>query len=151
MAAHFTTFTAMLRNALGWGLAPGIQTFAEMFATDGVFETPCAPAGMARAARGRAAILRHLAELDELMPDQVARPVVRPVEGAWAVVLEYEARLRHGATGAPQQARRIAVIELREGWIALYREYWSPATASAVAANPEGAGPLSHGMLEVVR
>lgn len=151
MAAHVTTFTAMLRHALGCRLAPGIQTFAEMFAEDGVFETPLAGHGLDRAVRGRAEIARRLAELDETVPDQVTRPVVRPVEGGQAVVVEFEARLRDGRATAAREARRIAVIELRDGRIALYREYGAPAAASRWAANQDDTGPFWDGIMEVVR
>ncbi|HEV7370323.1 nuclear transport factor 2 family protein [Arenibaculum sp.] len=122
----FASFTAMLRAVLGDRLAPGAATFSDMFAPDAAFEFPFAPPGMARAARGRAEIDRHLASLTDFALDAVSRPAVHWVEGGDAVVLEFEARGRNTRTGAAYDQRYVSVIELRDGRIALYRDYWNP-------------------------
>lgn len=140
-AAKLTSFTAMLRAALGDRLAPGAGSFAEMFADDGVFEFPYAPPGLAKAARGRAEIDRHLASLGDFALDEIAPPIVRPVEGGRDVVIEFEARGHNTRTGAPYDQRYISVVETRDGRIARYRDYWNPLVVlSAFGGEDDAAG-----------
>lgn len=139
--ANLTSFTAMLRAALGHRLAPGAKSFAEMFADDGVFEFPYAPPGLATAAHGRAEIERHLASLRDFALDEVSPPLVRPIEGGQDVVIEFEARGRNTRTGAPYHQRYVSIVEMRGGRILRYRDYWNPlAVLSAFGGEEEAVG-----------
>jgi uncharacterized protein len=136
-AGTISPFTRMLRDALGDRLAPDAATFAEMFADDALFEFPFAPPGMACRARGRGEIDRHLASLAEFALDDVSPATVRWIEGRDTVVLEFEARGRNTRTGAAYDQRYVSVIELKDGRITLYRDYWNPLPVLAAFGGPD--------------
>lgn len=138
-AEVFPLFTTMLQSALGDRLAPGALTFDQMFAEDGVFEFPYAPPGLTRSLTGPEAIAEYLGGL-EFEIDRISTPMVRPVSGEDAFVLEFEVHGRHARTNAVYEQRYISVIELRDGRIQLYRDYWNP-LAILAALEPLNGSP----------
>ncbi len=119
-------FSAMLRETLGARLAPGVETFVEMFAEDGVMEFPYALPS-ARRVEGRQALEAHLkllAGMVELL--DVSEVTKHQTSDPDVVVLEFASSGRAVATGAPFEQRYISVIRLRDGHIAHYRDYWNP-------------------------
>jgi uncharacterized protein len=120
------SFSAMLRETLGDRLAPGAETFVQMFAEDGVMEFPYALPD-AKHLEGRQALAAHLgylARIVELL--NVSDVTLHETSDPKVVILEFASSGRAVATGEPFEQRYVSVIRLRDGHIAHYRDYWNP-------------------------
>jgi len=126
----------LLRTHLADALAPA-ESFIDMFTPDGVLEFPYAPAGLPRRLDGRKAIESHLRLVSGLLSigEMLDVEVLLGREGTRAV-LEFRCEGTARATGKPYWQRYVSVITLREGRIALYRDYWNPLVV--IAATQEG-------------
>ena len=121
------TFPAMLRRVLGDRLKAEADTFPDMFAPDGVLEYPYAPAGLNSPIAGRDAIVANFERMRPLLRvDSVADVVEIEARDPAVVVLEFTGRGAGVATGEAYIQRYISVIELRDGQIARYKDYWNP-------------------------
>ena len=120
------SFSAMLRQTLGERLAPGADTFVQMFAEDGVMDFPYAlPAP--RRVEGRQALAAHLNFLAGRIEFLSVSDVVKHETGDPEVcIIEFAGFGRSIATGEPFEQRYISVIRVRDGHIIHYRDYWNP-------------------------
>lgn len=120
------SFSAMLRQTLGGHLKPGVETFVEMFAKDGVMEFPFALPSPRRV-EGREALAAHIAFLAGRIEFLSVSDVVKHVTGDPEVfIVEFAGSGRAVATGEPFEQRYISVIRLRDGRIIHYTDYWNP-------------------------
>jgi uncharacterized protein len=120
------SFSAMLRETLGERLAPGAETFVQMFAEDGVMEFPYALPS-ARRVEGRQALATHIGFLAGRIEFLGIADVVKHETGDPEVsILEFAGSGRSVATGEPFEQRYISVIRVRDGHIVHYRDYWNP-------------------------
>jgi ketosteroid isomerase-like protein len=120
------SFSAMLRETLGDRLAPGAESFVEMFAEQGVMEFPYALPS-AKRLEGRQALAAHLGYLARLVELIDVSDVSKHQTGDPEVfILEFASSGRAVATGEPFEQRYISVIRVREGHIVHYRDYWNP-------------------------
>lgn len=69
---------------------------------------------------------------------EVAALTVRPTDQADTVVVEWTATGRTVATSQPYLLDYIVVLTVRDGLIALFRDYWSPLSAAAAAGTLAG-------------
>ena len=121
------SFPAMLRRVLGNRLSPGAETFPDMFAVDGVLEYPFAPPGLNTPITGRDAIIANFRRLARLLQvDEVADVVEIEVKDPNMVVLEFSGRGKGVVTNEPYEQRYISVIQMRNGAIVHYKDYWNP-------------------------
>jgi uncharacterized protein len=121
------SFSGMLRGALGESIAADASTFVEMFAVDGIMEFPFAPTGGTTRLDGRAAVAEYLQSVaSELAFDRMSNPTVHRTSDPRVVVLEFMAFGRGLKTGEPYEQTYISVIEVRDGHIVRYRDYWNP-------------------------
>lgn len=123
----FSTFSGLLRAALRvFPNSPEVG-FLDMITDDVVFEFPYATPGMVRRIVGRDALAAHLTEFSELFElERLTLDAVHRTDETRTVVFEFGAAGRCVATGRPYPQRYISVVELREGLIARYRDYWNP-------------------------
>ena len=121
------SFPAMLRRVLGSRLAPSAETFPDMFAADGVLDYPFAPPGLDTPVAGRAAIVANFERIRKLLRIDGVSDVAEIATGdPDTVVLEFSGFGEGVNTKESYQQRYISVIRLREGRIALYKDYWNP-------------------------
>lgn len=123
---------AMLRAIEGRNLA----AIGELTHPDGRFEGPYSPGGE-MVTRGREAVVAMLEGVGEKMFKQVAFTIEReyPCTDPAFAVAEYRSEaLLHN--GADYVNRYIAVCEVRDGKIMLFREYFNP-MAVIKAMNPD--------------
>ncbi|MFR9730383.1 nuclear transport factor 2 family protein [Saccharopolyspora sp. MS10] len=119
-------FTALL-------LAKDMAGAIDLLAPDVVFEAPFA-AGTPARVDGREGMREYLADY----PDRVditgfpAYAVHRTADPA-TVIAEFTAEGRTVRTGEPYVMPYIAVLTVRDGLIAHYRDYWSPVLAAKAA------------------
>ena len=106
------------------------ESFANLFAEDGVIEMPFAVAGLPDRLDGREAIREfslkaadHPVEIVDLHVVQLHETVDPEV-----VILELVTDGRNTATGEPFQATCVQVFRIQNGEIKLFRDYVSSAT-----------------------
>jgi uncharacterized protein len=63
---------------------------------------------------------------------------VRPTDRTDTIVVEWTATGRTVATSQPYCLDYIVVLTVRDGLIALFRDYWSPLSAAAAAGSLAG-------------
>jgi ketosteroid isomerase-like protein len=124
---------AVVDRALELLIAQDMAGFAGLWAEDGVLEFPFAAPGFPSRLEGRAAVAEYMSGYPDILrigefPVVVVHQSVDPD----VVIVEFEAAGTVVATGAPYRMRYIAVITVRDGEIACYRDYWSSAAAAEV-------------------
>ncbi|MGW4027488.1 nuclear transport factor 2 family protein [Streptomyces sp. NPDC005009] len=120
-------------------LAKDMNAVADLWAPDGITEFPFAAGGSPRVLRGREEVRAYLAHYPELMDmKEVAALTVRPTDRTDTVVVEWTATGRTVTTSQPYRLDYIVVLTVRDGLIALYRDYWSPLSAATAAGGLDG-------------
>src|SRR4051794_658563 len=115
------------------GLTGDHGLIAEMMAPDGVIEWPYHPEGVAGLLRGHDQIRAFMAASGNLIDFEEYRDVViHDTTDPDVAIVEYSAYGRVTATGAPFEQRVIAVLRVRDGLIAHYRDYVNPLPLMAV-------------------
>ena len=116
----------MLRETFGERLAPGAETFVQMFAEHGVMEFPYALPSPKRL-EGREDLSAHLAYLARLVELLSVSDVAKlETSDPEVVIVEFASSGRAVATGEPFEQRYISVIRVRDGHIVHYKDYWNP-------------------------
>ena len=124
---EFSTFSALLRTALELLPDRPEAGLLDMVRDDVVFEFPYAARSMVRRVIGRDGLAEHFAKFSKLFElDRLKLEAVHRSDRGRTVVFEFTAAGRCVATGRPYPQRYVSVVELREGLIARYRDYWNP-------------------------
>jgi ketosteroid isomerase-like protein len=135
------------RRMLELLLAKDMDGIADLLAPDGAAQFPFAEAGAPTRLAGREQVRRYLDGYPDRM-DVTAVPAVtvHSTTDPDTIVVEFTAHGRTVRTDTPYQLDYIAVITVRDGHIAHYRDYWSPvATARAAGTLPELLAALNAG------
>ncbi|GHA69083.1 hypothetical protein GCM10010330_22820 [Streptomyces tendae] len=129
----------IFRRMIDLMLAKDMNAVAELWAADGIAEFPFAAGNLPRVLRGREEVRAYLAHYPDLMDmKEVAALTVRPTDQADTVVVEWTATGLTVATSQPYRLDYVVVLTVRDGLIALYRDYWSPLSAAAAAGGLAG-------------
>ncbi|PRQ10195.1 nuclear transport factor 2 family protein [Enhygromyxa salina] len=141
-----SSFSDLLRRALGDALRTDATTFLEMLADHVVMEFPYSPTGSVERLEGRPALARHLEQVAGLLEfDEMHDLVVHPSREAGVFVLEFGCTGRGVQTGEPYNQRYISVIRVREGQIVHYRDYWNPLIVLSAVGGVEALRAASGG------
>jgi uncharacterized protein len=120
-----------------------LDDYADLFAEDGVFEIPFAPAGVPRRIEGRDA-LRSLFRAGAERSRRTARftgvdyRAVHETADPEVVVAEFEVRGERTQGGEPFTFSDVIVLRAREGRILSLRDYWNPLDRVDLQAPAEG-------------
>ncbi|WP_433272334.1 nuclear transport factor 2 family protein [Actinosynnema sp. CS-041913] len=146
MAEAPRTAEDLFHQSLSLLLAKDMTGYAGLWAADGIFEFPFAPAGYPARLTGRAAIEEYLRGYPDLLDvrEITARTVHRTTDPD-VVVAEFEAAGRVVATDRPYRMRYAAVLTARDGEIASYRDYWSPLAAAEVLGGSDALAAFGGG------
>lgn len=129
----------IFRRLIDLMLAKNMNAVADLWAPDGIAEFPFAAGISPRVLRGREEVRTHLAHYPDLMDmEEVVALTVRPTDRADTVVVEWTAIGSTVATSQPYRLDYIVVLTVRDGRIALFRDYWSPLSAAAAAGGLAG-------------
>lgn len=117
---------ALLRTALGDRLRPEAATFVDMFDDSGILESPFAPGGV-RTFVGKKEIASYLDAIGDVQgPVELTLLDSYDVVDEDVTILEYGGTVQNRREGTVYAQRYVAVVTLRNGCIALFREYWDP-------------------------
>ncbi len=136
----------MLRDALGPWLARDAQSFAEMFAENGVMEFPYAQPDGVKRLDGRQALEGYLPKVAEMIEmDRMTEPTVHCTQQANVVILEFGAEGRGRKSRVEYNQSYISVITLQDGHIVRYLDYWNPLILRRVMEAEQAAAEGSSG------
>ncbi|MBX7482764.1 nuclear transport factor 2 family protein [Qipengyuania qiaonensis] len=124
---EFPGLQSLLVSALGDALAPTEGGFLDLMSDDISFEFPYALPGSVTELTGKVALADYLPRVGELITVEtliLLRAIVAPDKRS--AVLEFAAKAYANETGARYDQDYISVIELRDGRISRYRDYWNP-------------------------
>ncbi|MEV6128772.1 nuclear transport factor 2 family protein [Streptomyces violaceusniger] len=112
--------------------------FANLWAVDGTMEFPFAPAGRPRLLEGREAVREYVRDYaDHIDLRAVAHQVIHRTEDPEVLIVEFSMDAVAVSSGRPLHPSYIAVITVRDGEIASYRDYWNPLMLSEVSFGAE--------------
>ncbi|QFT33659.1 nuclear transport factor 2 family protein [Roseibium porphyridii] len=135
---QLTDFAALLRKALGDALKPGSETLLDMVCDEIVFEFPYAPEGAIRRLDGKAALARYLPRVGKLVSlHTLALHQVTANADHSRFVVEFSCTGESKVTASRYDQDYISVIELRDGLISTYKDYWNPLVVLAAAGSTE--------------
>lgn len=123
-----SSFGEMLRMAIGDAInAASGTSFLAMCAEDIVFQFPFAPAGSVTEVRGKSNLTRYLSKVGCLLTfDAMETPVTHASTDGETDTLEFSCKGRGSKTGIRYDQNYISVIQVRNGQITKYRDYWNP-------------------------
>ncbi len=123
----FSSFSGLLRAALGDLLAPEAGTFLDMVADNIVMEFPYAPPGGVPRVEGKAALAEYLPGAASLITiESMSQPVVHRAQDSNIAILEFTCAGHGTETGITYDQTYISVVTLADGYITHYRDYWNP-------------------------
>ncbi|MEV8066848.1 nuclear transport factor 2 family protein [Streptomyces sp. NPDC085995] len=122
-----TSPAALYRHSLRLLLDKDIPAWVALWAEDGLMEFPFAPEGWPRRLEGKeavAAYMRHYPDHIDLrdFPDLWIHQTTDPQ----TIVAEMRGTGRLVKNDAPFDMAYVAVVTVRDGRIASYRDYWNP-------------------------
>lgn len=110
-------------------LAKDMAGFIGLYAPDATVVFPFAPPGRPRRLCGRAEIHAYLIDYPQVLDlRSIASTTVHRTDDPEVIIAEFTAEGRIVRTGKPYVAHYIAVLTVRNGQIAHYRDYWNPLT-----------------------
>ena len=107
------------------------EEWIALWADDGVLEFPFAPAGRKARYAGRLEILAYMQATSVRMGERIQVEglhslQIHPLLDPTGMCVEMSVRGRVIADGAPYLQKYVAFIQIRDGELTLYREYWNP-------------------------
>ncbi|MBD3007381.1 nuclear transport factor 2 family protein [Streptomyces sp. 5-10] len=112
--------------------------FADLWAVDGTMEFPFAPPGRPRLLEGREAVREYVRDYpDHIDLRAVAHEVVHLTEDPDVLIVEFSMDAVAVGTGRPIRPGYVAVITVRDGEIASYRDYWNPLMLDGISFGVE--------------
>ena len=124
---QFPSLSALLREGLGDALRPGTETLLDMMTDDVSFEFPFALPDGIKVIEGKAALAAYLPKVGELFTIEalsLERALVSRDGGTG--VLEFTSSAYANASGARYDQTYVSVVDLSDGLISRYRDYWNP-------------------------
>ncbi|AIQ71717.1 nuclear transport factor 2 family protein [Paenibacillus graminis] len=101
--------------------------FFNLFADDVVFEFPYAQEPNPKRLDGKAALQQYLEKLGKVLEiTSFTTPVIHIAAGAPVFFAQFEASGKNMATGRPYEQSYISVVEVQDGRIVRYQDYWNP-------------------------
>ena len=111
-------------------LAGDISQWMELWHEDAVFEYPFAPPGYPQEVRGKKALFEHFKNFPETVKffeftDLQMHPTLNPE----ILIVEFAGRGKILASGREYNQKYISVMQMTDGKISRYRDYWNPLVA----------------------
>ncbi len=117
--------------ALGARLSPGVDDYLDLFCHDGVLETPFVSPGSPSRWQGHAIATYLVKLLGVIRLHDFTLVAAYGAQDVSTTVLEYDGTVHLLKNGTQFRQRYVAVVTLRDGRIALWREYLNPLASQA--------------------
>lgn len=134
----FPSLSEILRKAIGPTMRADALDFLSMCADDIIFEFPYAPDSGVSRLEGKAALAAYLPKVAELVDIEAMelRATYRDLESE-TFIIEFKAIGTSRLNQEPYHQDYISVVELRDGLIARYKDYWNPLIVMQIANSGE--------------
>ncbi|WP_435923912.1 nuclear transport factor 2 family protein [Paenibacillus sp. DYY-L-2] len=101
--------------------------FLDLFADDIVFEFPYAQEPNPKRLNGKAALRQYLEKLEKALDiTSFTPPVIHVAADAPVFFAQFEANGNNLVTGGSYEQSYISVVEVQDGRIVRYQDYWNP-------------------------
>ncbi len=108
-------------------LQEDIPQWIELFHEDAVFEYPFAPPGFPQAFRGKVVLFEQFKDFPKMFHfDEFTDVQMHQTLDSEVLIVEFSGRGKVLTTGKPYNQRYISVVQMRDGKILHYRDYWNP-------------------------
>ncbi len=135
---QFSSLSAILKEGLGDALSQSADTLLDMVTDDILFEFPYGLPDGIRRIEGKAALARYLPKVGKLFTIESMSLMRAILSGDRRhAVLEFSARAHANASGARYDQDYVSVIDLRDGRISRYRDYWNPLIVLSAAGDAD--------------
>lgn len=124
MPRKYRTLFDLVAAAIG-DKASHASNFIDLFADDAVLEYPFAPDGTPKRLTGKASISAHAARLGPML-EFGEFTLQSTFSSGDTVIFEASCTGRGIETGLAYDQQYICVIQMRDGRISRYRDYWNP-------------------------
>ncbi|MFF5515404.1 nuclear transport factor 2 family protein [Streptomyces coeruleorubidus] len=136
-----TTPADLYRHSLRLLLEKDIDAWVGLWAEDGVMEFPFAPPGRPRRLEGKEAVAAYMRPYPDHIdlhdfPDLRIHRTTDPE----TIVAEMRGVGRLVKTDSPYDMTYVAVVTVRDGLIASYRDYWNPLALDEPGTDFAGSG-----------
>lgn len=123
-----------------------IPHWMELWHEEAVFEYPFAPDGFPQQVSGKQAIFDNFKDFPNTIKffeftDVQMHPTLNPD----TLIIEFACRGRAVTTGKPYNQRYISVVQMADGKIARYRDYWNPLVILEAFDGGDAFKSASHG------
>lgn len=144
-ADQFPSLSALLRQGMGDALSPAAHAFLDMLSEDIVFEFPFSLPDGIRALHGKDAVAAYLPKVAQLISIE-SMSLLRSIlsKDGTTAVLEFSCKGYSNVNAARYDQDYVSVIELRDGLIRRYRDYWNP----LIVMTASGSAHLANGVLK---
>ncbi|AWB93131.1 nuclear transport factor 2 family protein [Aeromicrobium chenweiae] len=106
------------------------DTWATLFAPDGVLEFPFAPAGMPRTVQGHDALVAHMAGFPQTFDVEFVDVVFHETVDPHLAIAEFRSEGTAVPTGKPYRQEVVSIVHTdEEGLITHFLDYWNPLIA----------------------
>lgn len=138
MTDQIPSLSALLRAGLGDALAPGAEGLLDMMTEDVSFEFPFALPGGVQRLEGKAALAAYLPKVGVLFTIEglSLHRTILSGDGRHAVI-EFSGKAYANDGGARYDQDYVSVLDLRDGRISRYRDYWNPVILLAAVGDGE--------------
>ncbi|RED41771.1 nuclear transport factor 2 family protein [Paenibacillus sp. VMFN-D1] len=103
------------------------EGFLDLFDEDVVFEFPYAPEALPQLLKGKRALKQHLDMLDTLIEIRsFTKPVIHVSADSPVFIAQYKGSGTVFADGKPYEQKYISVVEVKDGSIVRFQDYWNP-------------------------
>jgi ketosteroid isomerase-like protein len=101
--------------------------FLDLFADDIVFEFPYAQEPNPKRLNGKAELQQYLEELGKVLEiTSFTKPLIHVAADAPVFFAQFEANGKALVTGGSYEQSYISVVEVKDGRIVRYQDYWNP-------------------------
>lgn len=129
----------LYRHSLRLLLDKDIPAWVDLWAEDGLMQFPFAPDGWPRELEGKEAIAAYMRRYpDTIDLHDFTDLQIHQTTDPRTVVVEMRGVGRLVASGAPFDMTYIAVVTVRDGRFASYRDYWNPLAVQEPGADFTG-------------
>ncbi|MFC4102410.1 nuclear transport factor 2 family protein [Paenibacillus xanthanilyticus] len=115
---------ATFRNHLSHIAGGNMKAWVELWEEEGIFEFPYGPAGSQPKKIGKLELYDYMKEFPNRFDVSFTELIFHPMADPELVVAEFKAVGKHRETGNPHNQTYVSVVEMRDGRIRHYRDFW---------------------------
>ncbi|MGQ8884350.1 nuclear transport factor 2 family protein [Bacillus paralicheniformis] len=123
------TITDVREQFLQSMLEKDMEKWIQLWDQDAVFEHPYAPPGFPKKLEGKSAIYEYIKDFPEKIDIvRFTAPTIHQMANTGYAAVEFECEGTVCETGLPYNQQYISLVNMKEGKVVHYKDYWNPLT-----------------------